>query len=202
MQTLVGRDSYADVEDRFWRRARKVIGVLFGVVMCLASILQQASVVGFGLSLSVGLVIGVVTGAGFGWLWAWAMRRSARKYSDRVYEGDNAVVGAVPRNRQYAYRIPCSMFVTNNVTVGGILYLGRDGVQFVPHQRNRDEQKVELGPDGLVAWAVDWKPNWWGRTFVASGPRVLEVSSGEMRHRFAFPEVDVVVPRIREALGQ
>ncbi len=92
--------------------------------------------------------------------------------------------------------------MTNNVTVGGVLYLGLPGVQFVPHKRYRDEQTIELKSEGLVVWAVDWKPNWWGRTFVASGPRVLEVGSGDSRFRFAFPEIDVVVPRIREALGQ
>jgi hypothetical protein len=202
MQTLISRDSYAEIEQTFWKRARRVIGVLFGVVMFLASIVQQASVLGFGLALSVGLVIGVVTGACFGWLWAWAMRRSARRYFDRVYEGDTGVVGEVPQHGGYAYRIPCSRFVTNNVTVGGVLYLGLPGVQFVPHKRYRDEQTIELKSEGLVVWAVDWKPNWWGRTFVASGPRVLEVGSGDSRFRFAFPEIDVVVPRIREALGQ
>ena len=80
MQTLVGRDSYDELEAKFWKRARRIVGILFGVVMCLASIVQQASVLGFGLSLSVGLITGLVTGTGFGWLWAWAMRRSARKY--------------------------------------------------------------------------------------------------------------------------
>jgi hypothetical protein len=202
METLVSRDSYADIEEKFWKRARKVMGILFGVVLCMASIIQQASVLGFGLSLSVGLVIGVVTGVCFGWLWSWAMRRSARKFFDRAYEGDAAIVGEVPRKRQYAYRIPSSLFVTNNVTVGGVLYLGRSGVQFVPHKRNRDEQRIELEPEGVIVWAVDWKPNWWGRTFVASAPRVLEIGSGDLRYRFAFPDVDVVLPRIREALGQ
>jgi hypothetical protein len=202
MQNLVGRDSYAEIEQRFWKRARKVVGVLFGVVMLLASIVQQASVLGFGLALSFGIVIGVVTGACFGWLWAWAMRRSARKYFDRVYDGDTAVVGEAPQDGDYSHRIPCSRFLTNNVTVGGVLYLGLSGVQFVPHRRYRDEQTIELNAEGLVVWAVDWKPNWWGRTFVASGPRVLEVGSGDSRFRFAFPDVDVVVPRIREELGQ
>ena len=50
-------------------------------------------------------------------------------------------------------------------------------------------------------WAKDWNPNWWGRTFVASSPRILEIRSGDDTHRFAFPDVDVVVPRIREALA-
>jgi hypothetical protein len=202
MQTLVSRDSYAEVEKKFWKRARKVVGVLFGIVMCLASIIQQASVLGFGLSLSIGLILGVVTGVGFGWLWTWAMRRSARKYFDRVYEGDTSVVGIVPRRRQYAYRMPCSRFVTNNVTIGGILYIGRSGALFVPHQRYRGEHTVELEREELIVWAVDWKPNWWGRTFVASGPRILELGSGDERYRFAVPDPDVIVPRIREAVGQ
>jgi hypothetical protein len=171
-------------------------------MMCLASIIQQASVLGFGFSLSIGLILGIVTGAAFGWLWTWAMRRSARKYLDRVFEGDTKVIGKVPRARQYSYRVPCSKFVTNNVTVGGILYIGRAGVRFVPHQRYRGEQTIDLERDNIVVWAVDWKPNWWGRTFVASGPRILEVGSGETRYRFAFPDVDVVLPRIRDALGQ
>jgi len=202
MQTLVSRDAYTEVEQRFWKRARNIMSILFGVVMCLASIIQQGSVVGFGLALSVGLAIGGLTGVGFGWLWSWAMRRSSRRYFDRVYEGDPSVVGKIPRNQQYALRLPCNVFVTNNVTVGGILYLGRSGAQFVPHQRHRDELPIDLGAEGLVVWAVDWKPNWWGRTFVASGPRILEVGSGDSRYRFAVPEADAVVPRIREALGQ
>jgi hypothetical protein len=202
MQTLVSRDSYVNIEEAFWRRARKVVGVLFGVVMCLASVAQQASVLGFGLSLSIGLVTGLIAGAGFGWLWAWAMRRSARKYSDRVFQGDTEVIGKVPRQRQYAYRIPCSLFVTNNVTVGGVLYLGRAGVRFVPHKRYRDQPVIELDREGIAVWAVDWKPNWWGRTFVASGPRILEVVSGDSRYRFAFPDVDVVLPRLRDVLTQ
>jgi hypothetical protein len=202
MHNLVERDAYTPVELKFWRRARLVTGALFGVVMCLASIVQQASVIGFGLSLSVGLVVGAMTGFAFAWLWYWAMRRSSRKYFDRVYDGDPAVVGKVPRKRQYAHRLPCGMFATNNVTVGGILYIGRAGVQFVPHQRYRSEQGIELEPEGLVVWAVDWKPNWWGRTFVASGPRILEIGSGDSRYRFAAPDPDVLVPRIREALGQ
>ncbi len=201
MQTLVGRNSYAEIEDGFWKRARKVIGTIFGVVMCLASIIQQASVLGFGLALSFGLVIGAVTGICFGWLWAWAMRRSARKYFDRVYAGDSGVIGEIPANRKPVYRIPCSKFVTNNVTAGGVLYVGKDGVQFIPHRRYRDEDPIELEPENLVVWAKDWKPNWWGRTFVASGPRILELGVGDLRFRFALPDVDVVIPRIRDALG-
>jgi hypothetical protein len=130
------------------------------------------------------------------------MHRSSRKSFDRVYEGDPAVVGELPNDKQYSSRLPCNVFMTNNVTVGGILYLGRAGARFVPNKRYRGEQPIELGSEGLVVWAVDWKPNWWGRIFVASGPRVLEVGSGELRYRFAFPDPDVVVPRIREALGQ
>ncbi len=202
MKTLVNRDAYNQAEDIFWKRARKVMGVLFGGVMCLASIIQQASVLGFGLSLSIGLAIGAVTGIGFGWLWSWALRRSSQKFFNRVYDGDTAVVGKIPRKRQYAYRLPCSLFMTNNVTTGGVLYFGRSGVLFVPHQRFRDEQTIDLELDGLVGWAIDWKPNWWGRTFVASSPRILEVGSGDLRYRFAVPEADVVVPQIREAVGQ
>ena len=95
MRTLVGRDAYSEIEQRFWKRGRKVMGIVFGLVMCLASIIQQSSVLGFGLALSVGLVIGVLTGVGFGWLWYWAMRRQSRKFFNRVYEGDAAVLGEV-----------------------------------------------------------------------------------------------------------
>ena len=179
MRTLVGRDAYSEIEQRFWKRGRKVMGIL-----------------------SVGLVIGVLTGVGFGWLWSWAMRRQSRKFFNRVYEGDAAVLGEVLPREQFASRLPCSLFVTNNVTIGGILYLGRSRVRFVPHKRCRGEQPIDLDSDGLVVWAVDWKPNWWGRTFVASGPRVLELGSGDLRYRFAVPDPDVAVPHIRDALGQ
>ena len=202
MQTLVSRDEYSQTEKRFWMRGRKVMGLVFGVVMCLTSIIQQVSVLGFGLALSAGLVVGTLTGVGFGWLWSWAMFRSSRRTFDRIYEGNPAVVGEIPPHDQYSCRLPCNMFVTNNVTVGGILYLGRSGARFVPHKRNRDELPIDLGVEGLVVWAVDWKPSWWGRTFVASGPRVLEIGSGDLRYRFAFPDPDVLVPRIRQALGQ
>ncbi len=202
MQTLVDREAFALLEQEFWHRARKVTGLLFGVIMCLASVIQQTPVLGFGLALSVGLVVGTITGIGFGWLWSWAMQRSSRKYFDRVFDADPAVVGPAPRESEYEYRMPCSMFVTNNVTVGGILYLGRSGVRFVPHRRYRGEQPIQLDRDGLVVWATEWNPNWWGRTFVASGPRVLEIGSGDSRYRFAAPNPDDLVPGIRRALGQ
>lgn len=202
MQTLVSRDGYDQIEHRFWKRTRKIMGIAFGTVMCLVSVLQQTPLFGFGLALSIGLAIGAVTGICFGWLWAWVIRRSAKKHFDRVYDGDPTAVGKIPRRRQYGYRIPCNLFVTNNVTIGGVLYIGRAGVKFVPHQRYRGEEPVELPPDGLVVWAVDWKPSWWGRTFVASGPRVLEIGSGDDRFRFALPDPDVLVPRIRDVLGQ
>ena len=202
MQTLIARDEYSGIEERFWKRGRILIGLVFGVVMCSTSIIQQAPVLGFGLALSVGLVFGTLTGIGFGWLWAWAMSRSSRKLFNRAYEGDPAVLGEIPPEGQYSFRLPCKKFVTNNVTIGGILYLGQRGARFVPHKRFRSEQPVELTSDRLVVWAVDWKPSSWGRTFVASGPRVLELGSADQKHRFAFPDPDVVVPRIREALGQ
>ena len=202
MQTLVSRDEYRNVEQSFWNHGRKVMGLVFGVLMCLTSIIQQTQVLGFGLALSAGLIFGALTGIGFGWLWAWAMHRSSRKFFDRVYDGDPGVVGEAPPEGQYPSRLPCKMFVTNNVTIGGILYLGHSGVRFVPHKRYRNEPPIEMDSEGLAVWAVDWKPSWWGRTFVASGPRVLELGSGDLRHRLAFPSPDVVVPRIREALGQ
>ena len=201
MQTLIARDEYSSLEEKFWKRGRKLMGLVFGVVMCSTSVIQQTPVLGFGLALSVGLVFGALTGLGFGWLWAWAMHRSARRFFDRVYEGDVAVVGAPPGAKRYPYRLPCKAFLTNNVTIGGILYLGHFGVLFIPHKRHRDEQPIDLGPEGLVVWSVDWQPSWWGKNFVASGPRVLEAGSGEQRYRFAFPDPDVVLPRIREALG-
>ncbi len=202
MQTLIARDEYSSVEERFWKRGRKLMGLVFGIVMCSTSVIQQTSVLGFGLALSVGLAFGALTGVGFGWIWAWAMRRSSRKIFDRVYEEDSAILGEIPPKERYSSRLPCKMFVTNNVTIGGILYLGRSGARFVPHKRYRGEQPIELESAALVVWAVDWKPSWWGRTFVASGPRVLELRSGDLGYRFALPDPDVVLPRIREALGQ
>lgn len=201
METIMSRDIYEKLEVSYWRRARVMVGTAFGIVMCVTSLIQQTSVLGFGPALSIGLIVGALTGIGFGWVWFWFMRWCYRRFFDRVYSGDPKVVGEIPSGREYPFRLPCSLFLTTNVTIGGVLYIGKTGLRFVPHRRFRNEPIVAIENKETVVWAKDWVPSWWGRMFVASGPRIVEIGPGGQRHRFAVPEADVAVPHIRDALG-
>ncbi len=202
MRTIIARETFGEIELTFWKRARKAVGVGFGLVVCCASLLQQSSEFGFGLALSTGLLTGAVSGFVFAWIWYMMMLRASRKTLDKIFDGDLKVIVPPPSDSKFDLRLPCSFFQTPNVATGGILYLGKSEALFVPHRKYRGEKPIRIDADGLAIWAQDWHPNWWGQLLVASDNRILELRSGSESFKFAVPDVDSVVSALRGSLGQ
>jgi hypothetical protein len=200
MESLAPRSAYDEDELGITRRMPLYAGTFYGVGMALAGLISGMFE---GDSLATSLIkavfAGVVGGAAFGFLLPWMLRRLGKRVNDRIYAGDPGLV-PVPEPG-YAYRLPCGWMRTPKLAVGGVLYLGRRGLRFDPHLRNRNRQHVVMEPLEQLELAMVQVPlpaffRLWG---VRTAPRV-EVRCGAQVQQFTVPTTSATFARLRESV--
>jgi hypothetical protein len=61
-------------------------------------------------------------------------RKKMSSFIDRLYVGDATIDTPPPTGKDLRYRLPCSWKRSENFSVGGVLYIGPEGLLFVPHK--------------------------------------------------------------------
>src|SRR6267142_301938 len=107
------------------------------------------------------------------------MRRWMTNFTERLYAGEPDLVPSAP-GPEFRTRIMCSMLVTERLSIGGHLYLGRVWC-FVPHLDNWGSPRtasVLVPGTGTEIEIHVHHPRGIGRWLLPSGNQVVGIESG------------------------
>jgi hypothetical protein len=203
METLAPRALYDYDEFGITQRLPLVSGLFFGLVMgafALSSELSGTSSVVWAVGAAV--LEGALAGGLFGLLFPRLLGRVAKRMNDRLYEGDPTLVPP-PEPGMFQYRLPCGWMRTPRHAVGGVLYLGRRGLQFQTHlatpaalRQNVVLEPLEAIQLSLVETPVPLAARIWGRKTVLR----IDAQAGERSAQFAIPDAPTVLARLQERM--
>lgn len=148
MQNLLPREAYNEDETGAWKRLPIVTGVFFATFMALAIYFWFGDIphMSHRPTLVQSLVFGLLAGLYVGWRFPPNLRRRADKMIDQLFEGDEALREIESANDSFTYRLPCT-WMKGALGVGGVLYIGRSGLLFLPNKINhRKEAPFRLTP--------------------------------------------------------
>lgn len=203
METIIPRDRYDLDETGYWKRMPWITGITFGmlnglIVFALALLvagenLRFAFIVTLGTSLFGGFLFAVFFPKLF--------RRRLATLVTSAYTGDLHVIGTPPTPPAYAYRLPANWMKTDHLAIGGVLYIGRTGLRFVPHRHNlrRHQQPFEITPLEQLSFSlVEPNLNWLFRQYHTNTPHYIEIRWPSGRARFAVPTAAATLQEIQQ----
>ncbi len=195
MANLLPFDEYVHSDRVHWSTIRIRIGLLFGIGMAIFSFaMGNVGVLG-------ALILGAFAGTLFGVLWTASMQISMRRLLRRIYDADPKIVGAEPLPAEYPLRLPCSLLISPMMAVGGVLHLGPNEWQFVPHKRNLPRHRgiVSIAPlDQLELGVVPGELTRLSRVFLSRAPDLLELRWNGRTARLVVPNPESTLQRLNE----
>lgn len=145
MENVVRLMAYNLDESGYWRRLRWLSGLLYGAAGAAVILVLPIPGARY-FALTAAAFWFAVGGPLFGLLFPAAMRRKVRLAAAGLYAGERWIIDPPSAELSVRYQIPCTR-ITGRVGVGGVLYLGRGGLLFVPHKRNRiPSPPIEMTP--------------------------------------------------------
>lgn len=203
METLAPRASYDRDELGVTARLPVVSGIIYGAATG-GQAFAELRAYSLLFALAYGLIVALLMGAFFGFFFSKGVGWMARRVNDRLYAGDPTLVPAPPGGR-YAYRLPCGWMRTPRRAIGGVLYIGQDGVRFDPLLNNRRRFREGWVIESLDGVSVERRavplPVWmrvWG---VRSAPRV-DISRGSVRFQLAIPDTAATFARLQSRIEE
>jgi len=138
LRNLLPLDAYHRDESGYWRRMPIVAGTFFGLAMAVGSYFILGNTPNLLHPRSPGeiLLIGILSGLFFGALFPLSLRHKLRRFTNRLYSGDEGLIRIPTTEGPFDYKLPCN-WLQESVGVGGVLCVGRSGLLFVPHALNR-----------------------------------------------------------------
>jgi hypothetical protein len=205
MENLVPREIY-DIDDSGYRqRLGLLTGIFFGLAMGLACLFLTPSTIGFSSRTLLCIGTGLFGGVFFGKTFPRGFRKRMSSIVDRLYAGDPTIDTPPPPGKDLRYRLPCSWKRSQSFTVGGVLYIGPQGLLFVPHKMNlpRDRTFFEMGPSrSLKLSLTPQKAARFFELFVPRPPSVLQVIWPDGSAQFVVPPSDRVFKLIEERIRE
>jgi hypothetical protein len=199
MENLVPREIY-DIDDSGYRqRLGLVTGFFVGLAMGLACLFLTPSIIGFGWRALLSIGTGLFSGVFFGKTFRRGFRKRMSSIVDRLYVGDPTIDTPPPPGKDLRYRLPCSWKRSQSFTVGGVLYIGPQGLLFMPHKMNlpRDRTFFEIGPSRSLEFSLmPQKAAGFFKLFVPRPPSVLEIIWPDGSAQFIIPSPDRVFKTI------
>lgn len=206
MDNLIPREAYDVDESGYRQRLGLVTGTFFGLAMGLACLFLTPSMAGPGWHALLSICAGVFSGVVFGKTFPRGFRTKMTSIIDRLYAGDPELVTAPPPEKKPGYRLPCSWKRSENFAVGGVLYIGPQGLLFMPHKMNlpRDRSSsFEMGPgEGLKLSLTTQKVAGFFKLLVPRPASVLQVSWPGGSAQFLVPAPDRVLKLIEERVRE
>lgn len=205
MRNIIPLTAYYGDETGTWKRLPFVCGLYFGFAMAIFAAIYPIDDSGLFYSRATRVVFAFFFGGiGFGILFPFLARRKARTMQRDLYIGKPSIDEPPPPNKRLEYRFPCTLVREHlSSVVGGAMYLGRDGMIFVPHKRNRrPANALEMGPlsglgiDAVAPPTLSLKE----RILIPHPKRLLEVRWSEGSARFSVPYVDTFLPQLSQLI--
>ncbi|MBI4751287.1 MAG: hypothetical protein HY774_22635 [Acidobacteria bacterium] len=211
-ENLFPRETYDLDESGYWKQAQILSGVLFGTGMWVAGAGALLFVFkGFGnipnaeAVLFVGTLLGVLSGIFFGLTWGWIMRQKVKKFMDRLYSRDPALVDLPEHDEQFRYRLPGSYIPTPNFAVGGICYFGDSGLLFIPHKGNlpRDMNRISWSHTSIhQIQLVEQDYTLLKRLLMNKLPFLIEVTTESGKARFFLPCPETTIGILKKEISR
>lgn len=210
-ENLFPRETYDEDESGYWKRAQVLSGFLFGAGMWVAG----AGILLFVFKgfrgipnaekvLLVGTLLGISSGIFFGLMWGWIMRRNVKRFMDRLYSRDPALVDLPEHDEQFRYRLPGSYIPTPNFAVGGTLYFGNSGLLFIPHKGNlpRDMNRISLSHASVhQIQLVEQEQTLFKRLLTNKLPLLIEVTAESGKARFFLPHPEETIGILKKEIS-
>lgn len=154
--------------------------------------------------LLVGTLLGISSGIFFGLMWGWIMRRNVKRFMDRLYSRDPALVDLPEHDEQFRYRLPGSYIPTPNFAVGGTLYFGNSGLLFIPHKGNlpRDMNRISLSHASVhQIQLVEQEQTLFKRLLTNKLPLLIEVTAESGKARFFLPHPEETIGILKKEIS-
>ncbi len=150
------------------------------------------------------LVAGLLGGLLFGWLFPPNLRRRADRMIDQLFEGDEALKEIQSANDSFTYRLPCT-WMKGALGIGGVLYIGRSGLLFLPHKFNRSNlAPLRLAPLADLQVKLTDTPtrqNPLFRILIPHPQPRIQIHSASDTASFLVPSPVVTAERLRQLIS-
>jgi len=187
-------------ETGYWKRIPLVSGSFFGVWMgAYAAIfpLDDSNLLYSRLTRVLIALIG--GGLFFGLLFSFLVRGWTLFTLDSLYARKRWIDVPPPAKRRLDFRLLCVLMTGWRSEVGGVMYLGPDGLIFLPHKRNRRKaEMLEMGPLSGVKISTTDAPtrNALQRILIVHPQPMLEVQWPKGKAKFLVPSVTSTTARL------
>ncbi len=205
MENLVARDAY-DVDETGYLKRMPIFAGLFMAIFWTVFFPLFFPLIDRNISLLTALLIGLGSGILVGLLFALLfrikIRRQGAALTDALYADNSNIAVAPPANREFSHRLVCNWVKSINHPVGGVLYIGKDSLIFIPHKQNLPQQEpFEITPlNDAVFSIVEPQLNLLLRTFTERPPRFIEVKWFGGNARFLAPEAEQTLAKIKNII--
>jgi len=217
MKHLISSDAYDLDETGYRLRMPLISGAASGLVMWLMSVapflasppslswLISSSALFFGLGFIPGVAYGLVTVA---------TRPKVAPSIEAIYTDTSGLAAPPPPERGFSYRVPCLWMKFTNFGVSGVLYIGKEGLLFMPHTHQHErnwwfdydrpqlQKPLEVGPlDRISLNLAEARSDFFHRILHARMPHYIEIVWPGGRAQFAVPQAEQTKGKIERAIS-
>jgi hypothetical protein len=198
MENLVPSDAYDVDETGYWKRMPLLVGLASGLL--------------FGLWISSSFILSLFTFSIFfvltflmGRTVALMSRRKVSPSIEAIYAGYSGVAVLPPSDKEFSYRVPCIWMKFGNFAVPGVLYIGREGLMFMPHSHKQNRPQIQkpfemTHLDNIKLRLVEPQFDFFHRLLHERIPSYLEIEWKNGKTQFAVPEVEQTMEKIESAI--
>jgi hypothetical protein len=208
MEDLVPSGAYDLDETGYWKRMPLVVGMLSGIL--LGACISLPFLLGQSPSYVVFLFSFLTMSAAGSFAlrkMLMALRRRVSPSVEAIYGDYSAVAGAADSNEKVRYRLACVWMKPDGTEVPGVLYLGEEGLLFVPHRQGQTgtqpQKPLRLGPIGVLHLALtEPQYTFWHRLLYERLPKFIDVRMRGQSYQFAVPTAEVTLGKIERSLNR
>jgi hypothetical protein len=192
IENLLPREAYEIDETGYRKRLPWFLFISFAGLCGTMMTITLAIVFEMGIAQAIltYLVVGVL-GGGYASFFSWIARRSNKLFTDKLYRGDLKFDVPPPATKNLKYRLVCSWIKSNKLAIGGVLYIGKDLLLFVPHKHNppKHSQPFEIAPlENLTLGLAKPRRNLIDKILIPKPRSFIEIKWLEHSARFSVPQ--------------
>lgn len=190
-------------ETGFWRRVPIFYFLFFGFFMGFFGFYGMEG--SLNARLLTSLFVALFSGSFYSLLMTGWQRRAGRRALDRIFAGDERLIGSPPPEADFPYKLPCGLHLSRFLCVGGVLYLGPSDVIFVPNRNNLPRHRTprSVGAPAELRVSRTLVPlTFIGKLVVKRRPAAMGLTSRTATHRFIVPDIENTLPVVENTLTQ